>query len=236
MCALAALVCSPGLVLADQPYNTGAYASAPAAAYPAVNPNQQVADQIAGILSAGGGLDGHRVYVEYAGGIATLRGQVGNNLQRSRAVALAGQVAGVHQVHDQLQVLAPAAPVYSTSGVAQAQALMPGSYGGPAMQMAPQMLGQVSPQPPAMEPTPQMPVMPTAVDSVNYNLPYVPSHAWPSYAPYPNYAALTYPTQYSPTVWPYIGPFYPYPQVPLGWRKVELEWDDGWWFLDFKKH
>jgi hypothetical protein len=45
---------------------------------------------------------------------------------------------------------------------------------------------------------------------------------------------LTYPTQYSPSAWPYIGPFYPYPQVPLGWRKVTLEWDDGWWFLDFK--
>ena len=27
--------------------------------------------------------------------------------------------------------------------------------------------------------------------------------------------------------------FYPYPQVPLGWRKVTLEWDDGWWHLDF---
>jgi len=23
-------------------------------------------------------------------------------------------------------------------------------------------------------------------------------------------------------------------QVPLGWRKVSLEWSDGWWFLDFK--
>ena len=45
---------------------------------------------------------------------------------------------------------------------------------------------------------------------------------------------LTYPKQYSPTAWPYIGPFYPYPQVPLGWRKVSLEWDDGWWMLDFK--
>lgn len=32
---------------------------------------------------------------------------------------------------------------------------------------------------------------------------------------------------------PYIGPFYPYPQVPLGWRRVSTEWDDGWWFLDF---
>ena len=32
---------------------------------------------------------------------------------------------------------------------------------------------------------------------------------------------------------PNIGPFYPYPQVPLGWRRVSLEWDDGWWWLDF---
>jgi hypothetical protein len=64
--------------------------------------------------------------------------------------------------------------------------------------------------------------------------PNMPNYAWPSYASYPNYAALTYPKQYSATAWPYIGPFYPYPQVPLGWRKVTLEWDDGWWFLDFK--
>jgi hypothetical protein len=66
-----------------------------------------------------------------------------------------------------------------------------------------------------------------------YDNPQMPSYAWPSYASYPNYAALTYPHQYSPTAWPYIGPFYPYPQVPLGWRKVMLEWDDGWWYLDF---
>ena len=67
-----------------------------------------------------------------------------------------------------------------------------------------------------------------------YDQPCMPNYAWPSYAAYPNYAAVTYPKQYSPTAWPYIGPFYPYPQVPLGWRKVTLEWDSGWWFLDFK--
>jgi hypothetical protein len=66
--------------------------------------------------------------------------------------------------------------------------------------------------------------------------PSMPGYAWPSYASYPNYAALSYPQQYSPTAWPYIGPFYPYPQVPLAWRKVSLEWDDGWWFLDFSSH
>ncbi|MCY2992568.1 MAG: BON domain-containing protein [Planctomycetota bacterium] len=67
-----------------------------------------------------------------------------------------------------------------------------------------------------------------------YDHPNLPGYAWPSYAAYPNYAAVTYPKQYSPTAWPYIGPFYPYPQVPLGWRKVTLKWDDGWWQLNFK--
>lgn len=68
----------------------------------------------------------------------------------------------------------------------------------------------------------------------HYDQPQLPNYAWPSYAASPNYAALTYPQQYSATAWPYIGPFYPYPQVPLGWRKVSLEWDDGWWHLDFR--
>jgi hypothetical protein len=69
--------------------------------------------------------------------------------------------------------------------------------------------------------------------AARYNQAYMPNYAWPSYAAYPNYAAVTYPKQYSPATWPYIGPFYPYPQVPLGWRKVTLEWDSGWWMLDF---
>ena len=73
-----------------------------------------------------------------------------------------------------------------------------------------------------------MPPVPMRGDGPN-----MPNYAWPSYASYPNYAALQYPTQYSPTAFPYIGPFYPYPQVPLGWRRVSLEWDDGWWYVDF---
>jgi len=66
-----------------------------------------------------------------------------------------------------------------------------------------------------------------------YNQPNLPDYAWPSYASYPNYAEVCYPKQYSPKAWPYVGPFYPYPQVPLGWRKTTLEWHDGWWWLDF---
>ncbi len=74
----------------------------------------------------------------------------------------------------------------------------------------------------------------SGVARARYDHPTMPGYAWPSYAAYPNYGAVTYPKQYSPAAWPYIGPFYPYPQVPLGWRKVTLQWDDGWWFLDFK--
>lgn len=66
-----------------------------------------------------------------------------------------------------------------------------------------------------------------------YDQPTMPNYAWPSYAAHPNYAAVTYPKQYSPQCWPYMGPFHPYPQVPLGWRKVTLEWHDGFWNLDF---
>jgi hypothetical protein len=86
-----------------------------------------------------------------------------------------------------------------------------------------------------MQPSPMGGGAPPAVgQAASYDNPQMPGYAWPSYAASSNYAALTYPKQYSPSAWPYIGPFYPYPQVPLGWRKVTLEWDDGWWFLDFK--
>jgi hypothetical protein len=87
-----------------------------------------------------------------------------------------------------------------------------------------------------MAPPPSAYVPGGGARAVSYDNAQMPGYAWPSYASYPNYAALTYPQQYSPTAWPYIGPFYPYPQVPLAWRKVALEWDDGWWFLDFSAH
>lgn len=79
-----------------------------------------------------------------------------------------------------------------------------------------------------------MPASNPAAIGARHDQPSMPNYAWPGYAAYPNYGALTYPQQYSPTAWPYIGPFYPYPQVPLGWRKVTMEWKDGWWFLDFQ--
>lgn len=103
---------------------------------------------------------------------------------------------------------------------------MPVSYRQPGMGMPPGYQGAGGPSPEYVNPG-------VGTAPAVYDQPHLPNYAWPSYAPYPNYAALTYPKQYSPTAWPYIGPFYPYPQVPLGWRKVTMEWDDGWWFLNF---
>ena len=110
--------------------------------------------------------------------------------------------------------IVPGSIRYTEGGPVEMGAGAPGMMGGGPVPMSSTGVG--------------MPPVPMRGDGPN-----MPGYAWPSYAAYPNYAAVQYPTQYSPTAWPYIGPFYPYPQVPLGWRRVSLEWDDGWWWLDF---
>lgn len=122
----------------------------------------------------------------------------------------------------------------SATGVYQAGGACAGCNGGPAG-MGP-MMGGPGMGGAGMGPAPAGFVPQGSGRGPSYDNASMPGYAWPSYASYPNYAALSYPQQYSPTAWPYIGPFYPYPQVPLAWRKVSLEWDDGWWFLDFSSH
>ena len=78
-----------------------------------------------------------------------------------------------------------------------------------------------------------MPAHTMPANGMTGEAPALPGYAWPGYASHPHFGQVAYPQQYSHSAWPYIGPFYPYPQVPLGWRKVTLEWDDGWWMLDF---
>ena len=127
-----------------------------------------------------------------------------------------------------------------------AQVAAPAQVAPAAQVAAPVQLASLPARPAALPPTVSTPLpvqgqalqapsyMPAAAASgARYDAPGLPNYAWPSYAPHPNYGAVTYPKTYSPSAWPYIGPFYPYPQVPLGWRKVTLEWDDGWWYLDF---
>jgi hypothetical protein len=61
--------------------------------------------------------------------------------------------------------------------------------------------------------------------------PPLPPYAWPTYAPYNNVSRVAYPQAYPYNAFPYIGPYYPFPKVPLGWRKVTLEWEDGFWWI-----
>jgi|GEM_PF-181618 osmotically-inducible protein OsmY len=145
------------------------------------------------------------------------------------------RVAPMHQPYAmQTRQLAPPSlvnPQYADQTPKPLNAVQKVGYAGMAVLAAPLAMGQALTQgPPA-----HMPSRGAGVAPARYDHPNMPGYAWPSYASHPNYAAVTYPKQHSPSAWPYIGPFYPYPQVPLGWRKVTLEWDDGWWQLDFNE-
>jgi hypothetical protein len=67
------------------------------------------------------------------------------------------------------------------------------------------------------------------------SVPTYPNYAWPSYAPYPNFSAVGYPTIYPWQAWPNIGPFYPYPEVPLDYRAVTAKYHDGVWNVKFRR-
>lgn len=144
----------------------------------------------------------------------------------SRPVGRADRLSATFVSTPAMEAAASAPQTPTPTPTPQAFQPVPATY---VQNNAPLPIGQA-----AGGPAPQY-VMPLGggVAPVQYDQPHVPNYAWPTYAAHPNYAALTYPKQYSPTAWPYIGPFYPYPQVPLGWRKVMLEWHDGWWQLDF---
>lgn len=177
--------------------------------------NTAKAQQIATALQQSG-ISGYDMEISYEDGVVGLNGIVGSPEQRFIAEQVVRQT-GATKVQNRLQV-AQAAP----NPMMQAMQAPPMS--GPPIHNA-------SFQPP-MAPAPGPMAAPGPVNKV-YNQPYMPSHSWPTYAAYPNYSQVSYPKQYSASAWPYIGPFYPYPQVPLGWRKSSLEWDDGQWQLKF---
>ena len=224
--------------------------------------NQEVAEQIGAALTAAS-LDGYAIDIRYQNGVATLDGSVGTQAERERATQVVQQIPSVRSVANRLSCAREQAPPpaygqappgygqappgygQAPQGYPQApqgypQAGQPGMYpvgyrqGGAAMPPAP---GGAVPQgaAPMAPPMPPMYGHPGAgASQAVYNQPNCPEYAWPSYAQYPNVAAVNYPTQYSASAWPYIGPFYPYPQVPLGWRDATLRWDDGQWNLMFR--
>lgn len=207
---------------------------------------------------ASGALRGFELDVSTVNGDVWLRGVVANQSQKDHVIDIVRRTQGVSRVIDDIGVAHNDVQPASTGGLMPAQnapapipqgSSMPVAGGRPVYPGQPQSFapgGMASTQTEGgyVQGGAQVTVQgtPVAMPGVaatygagapRYDQPYMPSYAWPSYAAYPNYAAVTYPKQYSPSAWPYIGPFYPYPQVPLGWRKVALEWDDGLWYLDF---
>jgi len=206
--------------------------------------DQQMSQHIADSLKQSGRLKDYRVGVKYRDGVAWLIGSVTSEPQKQVAEQVALNCGGVDRVYSKLEISPPEMQAAQQRPIQRASssndrrfAQRPLRRQGAPVPFARQG-NSVQPtsysQDGRMQPAPMRRVPGAVGQSVSYENPQVPGYAWPSYAASPNYAALTYPKQYSPSAWPYIGPFYPYPQVPLGWRKVMLEWDDGWWFLDFK--
>ncbi|OJW19805.1 MAG: hypothetical protein BGO49_13875 [Planctomycetales bacterium 71-10] len=225
-------------------------ATAPAAMGQAsINPNQQVADSVAGALRTSKALASTRIEIEAQGGTVTLSGVATSPEIKGEAIERARRVAGVTGVVDNITVgdqsVRPAQ--YVPQQVAMGGHFGHGGVvgGGPIGGGAPIGLndGQVVSGPVAGPaggfindggPLPEGPAGGTG-GGAGASMAQ-PDYAWPSYAPPGNFSAVGYPTAYPWQAWPNIGPFYPYPEVPLDWRAVTLRWDDGIWWLDFKKH
>lgn len=217
----------------------------PVSAPPAGRSNQQVAQQIADALVSAG-LGQHDIEVRYKDGGCSLSGDLDSPEQAITAYQLAASVPEVRQVlTERLTVGGRPFNPQAARQVAYNQAAMQQHLQQAAAFPQP-MPGPTHPQLPAANPPVQQvgavqqssyPGHGPHFGSLNphevYNSPYLPEYAWPTHAAYDNYAAVTYPSMYDASAWPYIGPFYPYPQVPLGWRSAQLVWDDGYWNLKF---
>jgi hypothetical protein len=201
--------------------------------------NQHVANAVAAHLRSSGSLHKYAIDVTFADGTAELTGQVTDPQQREEAVRLAHEVAGVTRVSDRLTVsgnptvLQVQAPVPPVPPGPPAESPRPGQPPGPpvppplplgAGEAPPLGLGMPGEPMPIFQPHAPLPGM-------VHNAPPLPPYAWPTYAPYNNYSRVAAPNIYPYQSWPFIGPMYPFPKVPLGWRSVKLTWEDGnWWY------
>jgi hypothetical protein len=223
-----------GLCLAQAPLGRAADLS-PAepvrlAPVPADRPtNQKVADSIAATLRQSGQLRHYTVDISFQAGTADLAGVVADQQQREEVLRVVQGIPGVERVRDRMSLADSVRPV-AASEEKSAQPLNPEKLPFPDKEDgAPPV-----PAPPSTAVPPGQPVpIFQAPPGVPYalNPPKMPPYAWPTYAPYNNYSRVAYPTAYPYNSFPFIGPIYPYPKVPLGWRSVKLEFEDGyWWF------
>jgi hypothetical protein len=207
----------------------GLVASIASAQAPAMSPNQATANAVASALKSSRSLSAYRIEIETNNGVVTLTGSVTNDTQKREALSLASKTAGVTSVVDQIRV------IDNRVRPAQYQVAMGGHFGHRNSADSTMVDGSMSAPMAAPDGSP-MPEGPAAMGVPTGAGPNQPNYAWPSYAPTGNFSAVGYPTAYPWQAWPNIGPFYPYPEVPQDWRAVTLRWDDGIWWLDFKKN
>ena len=91
--------------------------------------------------------------------------------------------------------------------------------------------GNMPGQPGAMMPEPTPIYSTPGMTPYDLYPPKLPPYAWPTYAPHNNFSRVAYPEYYPAEAFPFIGPCYPFPKVPPGWRSVKLEWNDGFWYF-----
>jgi len=180
--------------------------------------NQQMANAIADCLRQAEQLRHYRIDISFQDGTAQLIGQVADQAQHDEALGIVQGIAGVERVVDHLSLASQA-----TVKPAQAVGPPPLFEPGPLPKPDGPPKGQIGPEPtPIFQacPGPQPGMMP----------PRMPPYAWPAYAPYNNFSRVAYPNLYPYQSWPFIGPFYPYPKIPPGWRSITLTWQDGYWW------
>jgi BON domain len=201
-------------VTADEPAQLSVKQSQILAPSQETSANQQVANAIADQLRQNGQLRHYNIHVVFQNGSAELTGSVTDQLQREEALRVVQGVPGVERVRDNLMV---------GNGVSLVQGSQP-----PAEVIAPPREGGLQ------EP---LPIGPAPSGAMDLNPPLLPPYAWPTYAPYNNYSRVAYPNIYPYEAWPFIGPAYPFPKIPLGWRSVKLTWEDGhWWYSRHSNH
>lgn len=189
--------------------------------------NQQLADSIAAHLRQSGQIRHYAVDLVVHRGTVEVRGTVADQPQREEVLRIVQGVPGVERVVDRLVLSGPVTQVQVRVGEPEA----PGALKEPAPLPKSPELNAPAPggNAPMTEPTPVFAApTPSPYDVAS---PRMPPYAWPTYAPHNNYSRVAYPQAYKYEAWPFIGPVYPFPKVPLGWRSVKLQWDDGhWWF------
>ncbi len=180
---------------------------------------QRTANTIAANLRQSGQLQGFNIDISFNNGIAELTGTVRDQSQKEEALRIVQGVPGVERVVDRITT---EAAIRRVSDVPPPTPL-PEASQLPTPIPAPPTAGlPPEPQPIFAAPPPS----PYAL-----NPPQMPPYAWPTYAPYNNFSRVACPEAYPYNAFPFIGPQYPFPKIPLGWRSVRLEWDDGyWWF------